>query len=80
VKILILKEHIQTRKRTIIKGSEEEFKFITNVTNLIKSLNTIHINNKEDLECIVQEFIHNTDEIWFKYSKMVNITKHSKSW
>jgi len=80
VKILILEEHIQTRKRTIIKGSEEEFKFIANITNLIKSLNTIHISNKENLEHIVQEFVHNTDEIWFKHSKIVNITKHLKSW
>jgi len=53
VKILIFEEHIQTRKRTIVKGSKEEFKFITDVTSLIKSLNTIHISNKEDLECIV---------------------------
>jgi len=80
VKISILEEYIQTRKRTIVKGSEEEFKLITDVTNLIKSLNTIHISNKKDLECIVQEIMHNTDKIWFKHSKMVNITKHLKLW
>jgi len=53
VKISILKKHIQTRKRTIIKDSEEEFKFITDVINLIKRLNTNHISNKEDPEHII---------------------------
>ena len=80
VKILMFEEHIQTRKRTIVKGRKEEFKFITDVTDLIKSLNTIHISNKEDLECIVQEFVYNTDKIWFKHSKMVDITKYLKLW
>jgi len=46
----------------------------------IKELNTIHIHNKENLESIVQEFTNNTNDIWYKYSKLVNITKHSKSW
>ena len=63
MKILILEGHIQTIKRTIIKSNKEEFKFITNITNLIKSFNTTHISNKEDLEHIVQEFAHNIDEI-----------------
>ena len=76
----MFEEHIQTRKRTIVKGRKEEFKFITDVTDLIKSLNTIHISNKEDLECIVQEFVYNTDKIWFKHSKMVDITKYLKLW
>ena len=39
-----------------------------------------HIASKEDLEQVVQEFTHNTDEIWFKHSKIVNDTKHSKLW
>jgi len=54
VKISILEEYIQTRNRTIVKDSEEEFKFITDITDLIKRLNTDHISNKEDLECIIQ--------------------------
>jgi len=63
VKISILEKHIQTRKRTIIKGSQEEFKFIADVTNLIKRLNTNYISNKENCKHIVQEFAHSTDEI-----------------
>jgi len=32
------------------------------------------------LERIIQEFISIIDEFWIKYSKYVNITKHSKTW
>jgi len=80
VNITIFEEHIQTKKQTIVKNSEEERNFIAELTNSIKKLNTEHITSKKDLEQVVQEFTHNTDKIWFKYSKIVNITKHSKSW
>ena len=45
----------------------------------IKRLNMDHIESKENLESIVQEFMYNMDKIQFKHSKIVNITKHSKS-
>jgi len=61
-------------------NSDKEAKFISNVINLVKSLNTNHINSVKDLESTIQEFIGHTDEIWFKHSKIVNITRHSKSW
>ena len=41
MKISILEEHIQTRNRTIVKGSKEEFKFITDITNLIKRITLV---------------------------------------
>jgi len=50
VNILIFKEHIQTRKQTIIKNSEEEIRFIDEIIELVKELNTDHIRNKEDLK------------------------------
>jgi len=50
VKIWIFEENIQTGKRTTVKDSEEEFKFITDISDLIKRLNTNHISNKKDLE------------------------------
>ena len=80
VKILIFEKYIQFRKQTIIKNSDEESKFISDITNLVKSLNTIHIDSIEDLESTVQKFIDCTDEIWLKHSKMVNITRHLKLW
>ena len=55
-------------------------RFITKIIKSVKRLNSDHIKSKEDLEQLVQEFMHNTDKIWLKYSKMVNITRYSKSW
>ena len=63
VKILILEEHIQTRKQTIVKNSKEEIKFIADVIKLVKILNTSHISGKEDFESIIQEFAHSIDDI-----------------
>ena len=79
VNILIFEEHIQTRKQTIIKNSKE-MRFITKIIKSVKRLNLDHIKSKEDLEQLVQEFMHNIDKIWLKHSKIVNITRHSKSW
>ena len=42
-------------------------------------INTIYIHNKENLKSIVQEFTNNMNVIWYKYLKLVNITKHLKS-
>ena len=39
-----------------------------------------YISSRKDLEQIVQEFTNNTDKIWFKYSKIINIIKHLKLW
>ena len=78
VKILIFEENIQTRKYIIVKNSEEENNFVKEVIILIKELNTIYIYNKENLKSIIQEFTNNINDIWFKYSKLVNIMKHSK--
>ena len=63
VKILILEEHIQTRKQTIVKNSKEEIKFIADVIKLVKRLNTSHISSKEDFESIIQESAHSMDDI-----------------
>ena len=46
----------------------------------IRRINTDHIKSKKNLEQIVQDFMCNIDKFWFKHSKFVNITIHSKSW
>ena len=43
-------------------------------------LNTKNIFNKEILEQTLQTFANNINRLWFKYSKVVNITKHLKTW
>ena len=80
MKILIFKENVKTRKHIIVKNSKEEHNFVANVKNLIRDLNILHINSKEDFENVVQEFANNINEIWFKYLNLVNITKHLKLW
>ena len=80
VDIAIIKEHIQTKKHIIVKNSKQEKNFIAELIEAIKGLNMEHISSKKTLEQTVQEFTENTNKIWFKYSKIVNITKYSKSW
>ena len=38
------------------------------------------ISSKEILEQTVQQFTNDTERTWFKHSRNINITKHSKSW
>jgi len=39
-----------------------------------------NISSKEVLEQVVQEFANKMNSIWFKNSKIINITKHLKLW
>jgi len=78
VNILIFEKHIQTRKQMIIKNNKEEIRFIAEIIKSIKRLNMNYIESKKDLKSIIQELIHNTDKIWLKHSKVINIMKHSK--
>jgi len=75
---MIFEEHIQIKKHIIVKDSKEERNFLAELINSIKSLNIEHISSKESLGQVVQEFAYNIDKIWFKHSKVVNITKHLK--
>ena len=38
------------------------------------------IQDAKSLEEVVQYLATNIEDIWFKYSKTVNITRHSKVW
>jgi len=80
ITIPITKEHITTCKRTIIKNSDEEDKFIEEVIASFTKLNLSKISNISDLEKVVFDFANIVDHTWMKYSKLINITKHSKSW
>ena len=80
VDIAIFKENIQTKKHTIIKDSEEEDNFVSNLIEAIKGLNMDDIQIKEDLKHIIQTFADCMKKIWYKHLKIVNITKYSKVW
>ena len=80
VNVSIIKKFVPNKWYTIIKNSEEEDKFITNLIETIRKIDTEQINNKELFELAIQEFVNKSDVIWYKYLKCINITKHSKTW
>ena len=65
--IVIFKEHVQTKKCTIVKNSEEEDNFINELIETIKRLNIENIQNKEALEHIIQTFTKHIERIWYKH-------------
>jgi len=80
VKIPIIEEHIQTKKCSLIKDSEEKVLFIKELIHSITNINTSQILCVNDLEATVQRFAYDHENLWFKYFKSVNITKCSKVW
>jgi len=47
---VIIEEHIQIKKCTVVKNSKEEKNFLAELIESIKGLNTEHISSKENLE------------------------------
>ena len=80
VNISIFEEHIQTRKRMLVKNSEKEEFFVKELIEAIKRLNMENIQSKKVFEQIVYLFASDTERIWYEHLKVVNITKHSKNW
>jgi len=80
ITIPITEENIDLHKRTIKKNSKEEELFIKEVIILLKNLDTSNILDIPNLERVVNDFANIIDNIWMKNSKIVNITKHAKSW
>jgi len=80
VDISIFEEQIQTRKHMLIKNSKEKNKFVNKFIGIIKEINTVNIHNEFILKQTIQEFASTMERTWYKHSKIVNITKHSKEW
>ena len=50
INIVIIKEHIQTKKCTIVKNSKKENNFLAELIETIKGLNTEYISSKKILK------------------------------
>ena len=80
ISIFIIEEHIPTHKRTLTKNSVEEVEFVNKVIASFAKVDASNISNVLDLDEIVSIWADIVDRSWMKHSKLINITKHSKSW
>ena len=80
VNISIIDECIQTKKWSLIKNNKEENHFIKELIDAIMNIDISSIQSIKALKNIIQILATNINNIWYKYSKNVNITKHSKAW
>ena len=80
INISIFEKCILTKKWSLIKKSEEENHFIKELMNSIEQIDMFSIQSIKALENVIQILVFNIDSTWLKYSKNVNITKHSKVW
>jgi len=80
VSISIVENDVNSSKLSIMKNSEEEAAFIKNVLSIIKNLDIFDLSDTDKLEDMVNTLTTNTECAWSKNSKLVNITRHSKSW
>ena len=80
ITISIAEENINLHKRTITKNSNEEESFIKEVIASVTKLDTSNISDIPELERVVNNFANIVDSAWMKNSKIINITKHMKSW
>lgn len=74
INISIEEEFIQEN----INDSREKKRFITKFIKVISNLVITNISDNNSLEYLVQEYINISESIWYKHSKMVNISKQSK--
>ena len=77
---LLLKKILTFIKELLQKNSNEEELFIKEVITSFTKLDISNISDIPELERVVNDFANIVDNAWTKYSKIINITKHVKSW
>ena len=64
----------------IVKDSDKNKNFVNELIKVIKVINIDGISNINFLKCVMQSIACAMERIWAKNLKIINITKHSKSW
>lgn len=63
VTIVIEEEHIQMKKQTITRDSNEQAKFLNELGDRLGSFDTLYISNSIELEWITQELVTAVEEL-----------------
>jgi len=58
-----MEEVMQEKRYTIIKNSEKEVNFISELINTIENIDTSSIPNKESFETIAQDYVRISESI-----------------
>ena len=61
--ISIVEEHIQTKKHTIVKDSDEEYAFVKKLTELLRNIDTSNITDVDHLNSIITYFVSSVENI-----------------
>jgi len=79
VYIIIKKEFIQEKKLAIVKNSKEEKEFVNCLKSRVGNINMTNIHNCETLEETVKKFTSIVEELCYKHTRQMHITKYSKA-
>ena len=79
VTIPIMEENINLTRFSIAKNSKKKTSFIKDVSSLIRNLDVSNLSDIDRLENVVNSLTLNIEHVWEKNSKLINISRHSKS-
>ena len=79
ITISIIKENILTKKHMIVKDRKKEKIFVNEIIKVIKDIDMSNLSDIISLGSVVCSYTWSLDYMG-KNSKIINITKHSKSW
>ena len=80
ISIPIIKKNINLSKRSIIKDSKKKRLFIKEIISFFRNLNTSNLLDISRLEKTADDFANIVNNFQVKNARIINVTKHSKSW
>jgi len=72
ITILIVKEHVQTKKHIIVKDSNKEKNFVKELIDAIKNIDMSILSDSNYLEKVVLNLASSVERTWAKNSRIVN--------